>query len=653
MARDEAAYADGLRPWRAILLAWLVEGTISAVYIQLAGSTLHRARVQWFNALEYVALGFLGYLAVKLWLRFGPSHSWLTVAALLAAGNALGWLALPDDLTNFSERQSDSLPVWVTLTIGVTLVASSLALVWWVGRRLNRRWAAWAVVPALAVLIGNRILVPPDYHGIRAFLTLSAVTFAAVALVGTALGSRLNRIVERLLAVRGAPNALLGLGCLSTAILLVVPPAGSVRVAWMQSSSAPLFRAVSRVRGALELRGDMKVSQQTGEWFVDRSTGSVPPTKGFNLANPIVLMITIDALRADLVGGQYDERLPTLAKLRKESLWFSNARAPGTLTKTSVASLFMGKYFSQQYWVKAKRGLYAVTSDATRRFPEYLTAAGVSTLNINAVGWLRNENGQVKGFAKEKRITSKKHGRYTPSKPVIDYFVKRLRKVDEHPLFIHTHLIDAHAPYTLGGTKGSQFDRYLAEVALVDEGLSRVLRAIERHHLEPRTFVIVLADHGEAFGEHGASTHGTNVYDEVLHVPLMIRGPDVQARKVNDLVTTMDVGPTILDLFRQPVPRYFMGQSLLPYMLGQSPHLTRPVLGEARLTRTLVMPNGLKVIYDIRTRQVELYDLAKDPRELQDLSDDRDLIEEPLGLLQRFFEVHGYHENGYSPPFVR
>lgn len=633
-------------------LAWLFDGIISAVGIQLA-STKQHALVQLFNALEYAALAFLGYLVLKLWARFAPTARWTTPLFILLTCNTLGWFALPDDLTNFSERHSESLPVVFTLSVGVTLVSSAPALTWWLAGKLRDPWLAWTLLPALLVLVLERILVPPDYHGIRFFLSLSAITLAVAAISGARLGRKLAPGVEKLIGVRGVRSALLLVGCLATAVLLVTTPPGPVRVAWTQASSAPLFRAVARARGALNLTGRGSSVQHSGEWFVDRSEGSVAPTEGLTTESPVVLMITIDALRADLLGGDYDEKLPTLARIREQGIWFNNARAPGTLTKTSVASLFMGKYFSQQYWVKAERGLYSVTEDPTRRFPEYLSDAGVRTVNVNAVGWLRNHNGHVKGFAKEKRITSKKQGRYTPSKPVIDYFTMLLRRVDEHPTFIHTHLIDAHAPYTLGGTKGSQFERYLAEVAMVDDGLARVLRAIEKSGLENRTFLIVLADHGEAFGEHGANTHGTNLYDEALHVPLIIRGPGVAPRVIDDLVSTMDVGPTILDLFGQPTPRYFMGESLVPYLLGRSPHLTRPVLGEARLMRTLVMPNGLKVIYDTRTRQVELYDLKQDPKELEDLSDDAELLEEPLGLLQSFFEIHGYEKNGYSPPFVR
>jgi arylsulfatase A-like enzyme len=218
---------------------------------------------------------------------------------------------------------------------------------------------------------------------------------------------------------------------------------------------------------------------------------------------------------------------------------------------------------------------------------------------------------------------------------------------------LHTHLSDPHAPYNLGKRRGSEYERYLAEVRLVDDGLRRLLASIEQFKLTARTILIVQADHGEAFGEHNSKTHGTTLYDEALRVPLLILAPGVSARRIDDLVTTMDLGPSILDLFGVPTPGYFMGQSLVAYMKGGSPRLTRPVLAENRLQQALILPNGLKVIYDTRTRIAELYDLLSDPEETNDLSDDTERLREPLLTLKTFFDVHRYRDHGYEPPFVR
>lgn len=151
----------------------------------------------------------------------------------------------------------------------------------------------------------------------------------------------------------------------------------------------------------------------------------------------------------------------------------------------------------------------------------------------------------------------------------------------------------------------------------------------------------------------GSRTHGTTLYDEVLRVPLMFKIPGIQARRITTPVTTMDLGPTILETFGRAVPESFMGQSLVATLKGGTPRLTRPVAAENRLQQALVLPNGLKVIYDTRTKASELYDLSKDPGETRDLSGDAELLEEPLATLHAFFEAHRYRADGYQPPFIR
>ena len=86
---------------------------------------------------------------------------------------------------------------------------------------------------------------------------------------------------------------------------------------------------------------------------------------------------------------------------------------------------------------------------------------------------------------------------------------------------------------------------------------------------------------------------------------------------------------------------------------GAPVELTRPIVAENRLQQTMIFPSGLKVIYDTQTQSAELYDLSKDPGELEDLSGNQDLLAEPLATLQAFFEAHRYKANGYKPPYIR
>jgi arylsulfatase A-like enzyme len=171
--------------------------------------------------------------------------------------------------------------------------------------------------------------------------------------------------------------------------------------------------------------------------------------------------------------------------------------------------------------------------------------------------------------------------------------------------------------------------------------------------LNERAILIITSDHGEAFGEHGAQTHGTTLYEEELRVPLLIRIPSRRARKVEQLVTLLDLGPTVLDLFHQKTPGYFIGQSLVPFLIGQSPTMTRPVAAEARLKQAMIFPNGMKIIYDTRTGSAELYDLRRDPDERHDLSGDSGKLRESLEELRSFFAIHTLRTNGYQPPLVR
>jgi arylsulfatase A-like enzyme len=651
------SHGRGIAPtWQAAALAWVAPAAANAVAL---GAT-SRVPSDWlglqaFNLLEHGALAFLCYLSIKLWNRGSMTGRASALIALFVLGNLFGWLVLPDDVRNFSERHSDLAPPWFTQAILVTLIASSIALTWIVSRTLGARrlWRLCLTGAALSTVVVNHLVLPGDYRGIHLYLCLVAVTALATVLVHPP-GARLLEIVSTWLTRHAAQlTALRLLGSVAVGVFLVVGPTGSVRTALLRSESAPLHRLLGRLRGETT-RAPAGANLDLGEWLRPRPEGYLESeaTGPAFFARPIVLLVTVDALRADLVDGKHDRQLPSFARLRKESVWFDHARAPGTLTKVSVASVFTGKYFSQQYWSKDERGRTGIMGDPTLRFPEYIRAAAIPTVNFNAISWLRNGRGCVKGFAEEYRIKDSRQ-KYTPAQPVMNAIVKRLKGVKAGPFFLHTHLSDPHAPYNLATGQGTQFERYLGEVALVDQQLGRLLDALERYGIADRVILIVQADHGEAFGEHGSQTHGTTLYDEVLRVPLMFKIPGVTPRRVTTPVSTMDLGPTILESFGLPVPASFMGQSLVATLKGASIELTRPILAENRLQQTLILPSGLKVIYDTRTHSAELYDLSKDPGELEDLSGNSDLIAEPLATLQAFFEAHRYKLPGYQPPYIR
>src|SRR6187551_3117419 len=155
------------RTWQAAALAWLAPGIANAVAL---GAT-SRAPGDWlalqaFNLAQYGGLAFLTYLCVKLWNRGSMTGRASAVIALLVLGNLFGWLVLPDDVRNFSERHSDVAPPWLTQATLVTLIASSISLTWIVGRTLGvrRLWRLGMAGAALTTVVVNHLVLPGDYR---------------------------------------------------------------------------------------------------------------------------------------------------------------------------------------------------------------------------------------------------------------------------------------------------------------------------------------------------------------------------------------------------------------------------------------------------------------------------------------------------------
>lgn len=578
----------------------------------------------------------------------------LSIVAGLAL--ALGMLLLDDDVGHFSRRQ-EAVPQKLAYFATIAAISSTVPFAAALGAFLSycrgkSASVAAVVVCAMIAWCGDAVL-PQDYFGVHFFAALSALVLLGAAFGGVNFSSLLKRREPVALALS------LALG----ACALLIGPSSTGGAALAQATGAAFSRSFERLRPRWS---QVEAARVTGEWFEPReglpqipSTSSFPPGPP-----PLVVLITIDALRADVVlSGRFDEQLVNLARLRDEGIAFAEARAPGTLTKYSLSGLFLGTYFSQQYWSQMEgrtAGVLSLQDDETPRFVEALSAAGVSTHNFRSINWVRN--GLIlEGFGEDKYVKyPKEKSYYTPSGPVLSKLKERLLNLAKSDVqtaaFVYSHLSDPHAPYTLGKqVKGNsnEFERYLAEVAYVDEQLGSVIQLLSQDPLASRCLLIVASDHGEAFGEHGAKTHGTTLYDEVLRVPLLFWRPGIEPGVVREMVTLIDLGPTILDAFSLPTSPHIMGQSLLPFLNGGSPKLTRPILAETRLIRAFVNRAGLKLIFDTRGGRKELYDLKKDPEEKEDLAGDERLMSQIWPEMDAFFRAHALQREGYSPPFIR
>ena len=143
------------------------------------------------------------------------------------------------------------------------------------------------------------------------------------------------------------------------------------------------------------------------------------------------------------------------------------------------------------------------------------------------------------------------------------------------------------------------------------------------------------------------------IYEELVHVPLIIRIPGRDASAVAQPVSLMDLGPTILDLFGLDTPGHWMGESLVPRILDpDAPPLTRPIGVEAgRRMQALIFPDGYKVMLDLHRRTEEIYDLEADPQERVNLVDQLPDAASRLDAVAGFFAIHEFRADGYETPY--
>jgi arylsulfatase A-like enzyme len=190
------------------------------------------------------------------------------------------------------------------------------------------------------------------------------------------------------------------------------------------------------------------------------------------------------------------------------------------------------------------------------------------------------------------------------------------------PFFFWAHFYDPHAHYMprrVNRFGDRDVDLYDGEIAETDAWIGKLLRWIGAN-VKGSTIIAITADHGEEFGEHGGQFHGTTLYEEIVHVPLLIRVPGAMPAAVSTPVRLIDLVPTFLDLLRVPAPPDLSGRSLGSVFAGEPlPSPPPPVFSEASQLawKVMVLRDHQKLIYDRDHDTWELYDLRVDPDELR------------------------------------
>jgi arylsulfatase A-like enzyme/Tfp pilus assembly protein PilF len=353
--------------------------------------------------------------------------------------------------------------------------------------------------------------------------------------------------------------------------------------------------------------------------------------RGYNL-----LLVTLDTVRADHLGayGYRDAETPALDGLAAEGVRFASASSTVPLTLPAHATILSGL-------LPPHHGLH---SNGVGRFPETaphlaarLKAAGYRTGAFVGAFVLDRRFGLDRGFDRYDDEIDRDpdavsgFGAERPGAVVVDRALAWLAATGHTgPFFLWVHLYDAHAPYEPPEPYRSRHPGrpYDGEIAAVDAQVARLLEALRTQSLTQRTVVAVLADHGEALGEHGEPTHGLLLYEGTLRVPLLLRAPGVLApATVTEPVSIADLAPTLAGLLETPLkvdsgaPG---GRDLSAPLRRHTPLPPADLYAESEYARTFgwsgltaVRRGNLKLIVAPRP---EVYDLGRDPGERDNLA---------------------------------
>jgi choline-sulfatase len=370
-----------------------------------------------------------------------------------------------------------------------------------------------------------------------------------------------------------------------------------------------------------------------GGWRYARASAPV--------SGPIVL-ISIDTLRADHlpVYGYHKVKTPAIDALASDGVVFEHAYSHAPQTLPAHASILSGRL---PFDTGVRDNVGFAVKPGERMLPQMLHDRGFTTGGIVSAYVLRKETGIAQGF-------DFFDGEMPPTSPELSIGqVQRdgaaSEAIAEHWLdsqrssrtFLFLHLYEPHKPYS-PPDRFAQYAPYDGEIAYSDEIVGRLMRYLKSHQLYDRSTIMLLSDHGEGLGDHGEQEHGLFLYDEAIHVPLIVKpaGNLDKARRVPDVVQHVDIVPTILDLVKAPAPGNLRGRSLRPLIEGTGQLQEQAVYSEALYARYHFGWSELTALTDGRFRfikapQPELYDLQRDPHEQQNIATDRTQAAQALG----------------------
>jgi arylsulfatase A-like enzyme/cytochrome c-type biogenesis protein CcmH/NrfG len=380
----------------------------------------------------------------------------------------------------------------------------------------------------------------------------------------------------------------------------------------------------------------------------DKSNKKIRRDSSLNL-----MLITIDTIRGDRVGyAGHDVETPSLDSLAQGGASFMNAVCQVPLTLPSHASILTGT--SPLYHQIRNNEDFVLEEDFTT-LAELLKNKGYLTAAFVSAYVLKSQFGTNQGFdfyddTYETPEALKPYGPQRRAEQVYGSAASWIEENHEKNFFIWVHFFDPHFPYT----PPSPFDvkyksrPYDGEIAYTDMYVGKLAQILKEKNISGKTLIVVVGDHGEDLWQHSEPTHGIFLYETTLKVPLLFYCPEIipGGVRIKEQTRSIDIFPTILDVFRIDIPPLCQGISLVPAIEGKKIKETRKSYAE---TYYPLLAHGWSPQESIRTDKwkyiispsSELYDLEDDPEETKNLIGERpevvtQLRRELEGLKEKF-----------------
>lgn len=346
------------------------------------------------------------------------------------------------------------------------------------------------------------------------------------------------------------------------------------------------------------------------------------------------ILITVDTLRADKIGCYGFSRIdtPTMDLFAARGVKFERCYAQTPLTLPSHTSLFTGT-LPLFHGVRDNGGF--IVPKELKTLAEVFKDKGYDTAAFVGAYVLDSKWGLNQGFdyyydqfdlSKFKRISLGTVQR--PGNEVMDEALKWLESKKGTKHFAWIHLYDPHTPYEPPPPFDKKYRHpYLGEIAFADSQLGRLWQFLEENNLVDKTFVIFASDHGESLGEHLESNHGFFVYQGAIHVPLIVVTPFLKLQGIScpQVVSLIDIMPTVLEMDGDPVPQQVQGNSLVPFFFNPKKNIENLAYAETFYPRFHYGWSDLKSVQNGRYKLIlapepELYDLENDAKEANNIA---------------------------------